>query len=181
MPSAPVISRPIDVGAIPATGIERRFTANEAERAALARAYGLREVRAFAADLVATAAGRGSILVDGRVTAEIVQDCVVSLEPVEQAIDETVSVRFAPERAEDAGRSGEIEVDLDAEDPPEPLSGSSIDLGALAEEYFVLAIDPYPRAPGAEIPAKSGDDPDAESDSPFAALAALRGGPRDGR
>jgi uncharacterized metal-binding protein YceD (DUF177 family) len=181
MPSAPVISRPIDVGAVPAAGIERRFTANEAERAALAKAYGLREVRAFSADLVAKAAGRGAIMIDGRVTADIVQDCVVSLEPVEQAIDEPVAVRFARERADDAGRSGEIEVDLDAEDPPEPLVGSSIDLGALAEEYFVLAIDPYPRAPGAEIPAESAGDPDDEPESPFAALASLRGKPRAGR
>ena len=56
-------------------------------------------------------AGRGSIAVDGRVSADIVQECVVSLEPVEQAIDEPVAVRFAPERGEDSGRSGEIEVD----------------------------------------------------------------------
>jgi hypothetical protein len=114
------------------------------------------------------------------VTADIVQNCVVSLEPVEQAIDEPVSVRFAPERDEVVGRGGEIEVDLDADDPPEPLLGSSIDLGALAEEYFVLAIDPYPHAPGAEIPAESAGGRYAEPESPFAALAALRGKPRGG-
>jgi uncharacterized metal-binding protein YceD (DUF177 family) len=180
MNSSPILSRPVDVSAIGATGIERRFAATEAERDALARAYGLREVKALSADLTARPGARGSVIVEGRVTADIVQTCVVSLEPVEQRIDEPVESRFAPEAKRDAASGGEIHVDLDVEDPPEPL-GSSIDLGALAEEYFVLAIDPYPRAPGAEIPEEAGRDPAAGNDSPFAALAALsdktRGGP----
>jgi uncharacterized metal-binding protein YceD (DUF177 family) len=178
--AGPVLSRPVEISAIPATGIERRFSASEAERAALAKAYGLREVKAFAADLTATAGSRGSVRVEGRVTADIVQTCVVSLVPVEQRIDEPVEVRFAPEGRGEGVAGAEVRVDLDAEDPPEPLLGSSIDLGAIAEEYFVLAIDPYPRAPGAEIPAEPAADPDEGRDSPFAALAALKGKPRGG-
>ncbi|MBN9011210.1 MAG: DUF177 domain-containing protein, partial [Rhizobiales bacterium] len=84
MTAGQVLSRPIDVSTIPATGIERKFTATEAERAALAKAYGLVEVRSLTADLVASAGSRGSVRVEGRVTADIVQTCVVSLEPVEQ-------------------------------------------------------------------------------------------------
>jgi uncharacterized metal-binding protein YceD (DUF177 family) len=181
MSSGPILSRPVDIAAIGATGIERRFAATEAERKALARAYGLREVKALSADLTARPGARGSVIVEGRVTADIVQTCVVSLEPVEQKIDEPVESRFAPEARRDAPSGGEIQVDLDVEDPPEPLLGSSIDLGALAEEYFVLAIDPYPRAAGAEIPPEAGQDPAGEGDSPFAVLAALRDKTRNGR
>lgn len=177
MSGAPVLTRPVDVGTIPATGIERRFVATATERAALAKAYGLREVKALSADLVAKAAGRGSVIVEGRVVADIVQTCVVSLEPVEQAIDEPVSVRFSPEDRDGGVQGGEIAVDFEAEDPPEPLHGHSIDLGALAEEYFVLAIDPYPRAAGAAIADEPASDSPDPPDSPFAALAALRGKP----
>ena len=175
MTAGQVLSRPIDVSTIPATGIERKFTATEAERAALAKAYGLVEVRSLTADLVASAGSRGSVRVEGRVTADIVQSCVVSLAPVEQKIDEAVDVRYAPDRREDFEPGSEISLDLEAEDPPEPLTGPALDLGAVAEEHFVLAIDPYPRAPGAELAPASPDAGPERPDSPFAALAALGG------
>ncbi len=175
MSAAPILSRSVDVATIGAGGVERRFTASAAERDALAKAYGLREVRAFAADLTATPKA-GAIVVEGRVTADIVQSCVVTLEPVEQVIDEPVEIRFARADADTLPPKpgAEIRIDLDAADPPDPLLGPSIDLGAVAEEYFALAIDPYPRAPGAELPAGLGGAAEDRSDSPFAALAALR-------
>ena len=58
----------------------------------------------------------------------------------------------------------------DAPDPPEVMDDTTVDVGALAEEMFVLAIDPYPRAPGAELPADGGDQPQSEDESPFAVL-----------
>ena len=36
-----------------------------------------------------------------------------------------------------------------AEDPPEPIVNGAIDLGALAAEFLMLGLDPYPRKPGA--------------------------------
>jgi len=174
MSTAPIISRTVELSAIPSTGIERKFSATEAERAALAKAYGLVAVNSLSADLVATAGKRGSFRVEGRVTADIVQTCVVSLAPVEQKIDEPVDVRFAPEEPEDLRPGAEIEIDVGAEDGPEPLQGSSLDLGAVAEEHFVLAIDPYPRAPGAALDAAAPADEPARPDSPFAALAGLQ-------
>ena len=65
-----------------------------------------------------------------------------------------------------------------ADDPPEPLTGSSIDLGAIATEFLILGIDPYPRKAGVEFapPAVENDDP-----HPFAALAALKNGPDGGK
>jgi hypothetical protein len=65
---------------------------------------------------------------------------------------------------------GEVEVPV--EDAPEPLVGGQIDLGAIATEFLILAIDPYPRKPDAVFqPPPGGDD----SAHPFAALAALKG------
>ena len=68
---------------------------------------------------------------------------------------------------------------LDTEDPPEPLREGAVDLGALATEFLLLGIDPYPRKPGAVFDAPPAGDP---SSHPFAALAALKkgGDPKDG-
>ena len=58
---------------------------------------------------------------------------------------------------------------LDEEDPPDPIVDGKVDLGALAAEFLALALDPYPRKPGAEFAAPEV----AEPDSPFAELARL--------
>jgi hypothetical protein len=53
----------------------------------------------------------------------------------------------------------------------EPLVAGSIDLGAVATEFLLLGLNPYPRKPGVEFQ----PPPDASSDEgPFAALAALK-------
>ena len=170
MSASSILSRPVSATEPPAAAIE--IVASEAERAALAAAYDLVAVNAFAATVRVEPAGKG-VTVEGRVVADIVQTCVVSLVPVDQHIDETFSVRFTRDAPPPPKPGTEIVIDTDAPDPPEPLDGPTVDVAALAEEYFVLAIDPYPRAPGASIPAEFAGDPDAAPDSPFAGLADL--------
>jgi uncharacterized metal-binding protein YceD (DUF177 family) len=176
----PPVSRPIGLSAVTAAGLERSIAAGSAELAALATAYDIPEVRALAADLAVSREAGGVIRVNGRVTAEIVQTCVVSLVPVEQSIDEAVDVRLVAagsRRAETPARpSAEVMTDPGESNPPDLLFGTTIDLGAIAVEHFLLAVDPYPRAPGAELPAEAADPSPGASDSPFAALARLRGG-----
>jgi hypothetical protein len=57
------------------------------------------------------------------------------------------------------------------EDPPESLSDGKVDLGAIAVEFLLLGIDPYPRKPGAEFSPLKSEDGNAK---PFAALEALK-------
>jgi hypothetical protein len=52
-----------------------------------------------------------------------------------------------------------------------------LDLGAIATEFLLLAIDPYPRKPGAEFAPVKADDASAK---PFAALEALKKRPGGG-
>src|SRR5262249_4580645 len=61
--------------------------------------------------------------------------------------------------------------EMPLDDLPEALVGGSIDLGAIATEFLVLGIDPYPRKPGTQFQAPAGED---DAPRPFAALAALR-------
>lgn len=177
MSEIPTFSRPVDLSAVQSAGLERSIIAEAAERAAIGEAYDIPEVRALAAEFVVAREPKGVIRVRGRVTADIVQSCVVSLEPVEQAIDEEVDVRMveAGSRGVEPPRPGaEVMIDPDEPDPPDVIAGPTLDLGALALEHFLLAVDPYPRAPGAALPADITEPASEAADSPFAVLAQLR-------
>ena len=169
-----ILSHVIDTAHLPATGADMTIEASTEQRTALAAAYDLVAVNGLSVTATLTPAADGIVAVAGRVAADIVQSCVVSLEPVAQHIDEAFAARFA--RAEAlpaqpaAGTAREVAIDPHAPDPPEAMDGTAIDLGALAEEIFVLAIDPYPRAPGAELPPAGSDVPDSAEESPFAVL-----------
>jgi uncharacterized metal-binding protein YceD (DUF177 family) len=176
MTDRPVFSRIIGLDEIPEAGTARTIEANPAERAALTAELGLLAVDSLVGEVDLTPRGRREIAVEGRVKAEIVQACVVSLVPVKQSIDEFFSLRFVRSGGsmpEATKPHAEIQIDPDAPEPPEVLSEDRIDLGAVLTEQFVLAIDPYPRAPGAELPPEA-SDPEGAAESPFAALANLK-------
>lgn len=145
--------------------------ANAQVRAALAAPAGVDAVESLTAQFELSPRGRDGVHVAGRVGATVRQTCVVTLEPVTNEIDEEVDVEFAPSRA-DAPRTEATEDDPEATqsspDEPEPLTGNAIDLGALATEFLILGVDPYPRKPGVAFDAPESSDPAAH---PFAALA----------
>lgn len=158
---------------IPEEGLHVDLVADETVRAALAKVAGLRELPRLAASFDVTRSGSDSLHVIGEVNAIVGQECVVTLENIENNIVEAIDLTFVPEGSgvpEDA--IAEASLTGEEADPPEPMSGGAVDLGAIATEYFLLGIDPYPRKPGAvfENP-KAGD---AAADNPFAALAALK-------
>lgn len=152
---------------------------DSAERELLARHMGVERIEDLSFAGKVTPEGRKSWRLEGHLTARIGQHCVVTLEPIETALDLTVRRTYSP----GAAREGVIALTLGADgeeddDLPEPL-GDEIDLAAVLIEELALAIDPYPRAPGAEIgtarKAPPGAEPlDPEAEKPFAALAALR-------
>lgn len=166
---------PIAVEQIPDTGLEREIKANAAELTALADVGGLREVMAAQATLTVTPLRERQFHVTGRVTARIGQTCVVTLEPIESAIDEEIDVIFAPESQIPALAStidDSVGDDAEVPDPPEPIVNGVIDLGRLASDALFLGIDPYPRKPDVQFAAPvEAIDPD---EHPFAALKALK-------
>lgn len=151
-------SRPVRVETIPEGGLERAIEASEAERQALAELNGLPAIGRLQAKFILRRAGRGLFRVQGEVHAEATQTCVVSLEPLQAAIDDRVDVRFASPADEIAKRRtppiAAVEasaVVLGDEDPPDPIVDGQIDLGVLAAEFMILALDPYPRKPGVDF------------------------------
>ncbi len=111
-----------------------------------------------------------------RCSATAGQTCVVTLEPVDNEVEETIDVAFVPQQAPEPAGDGKAEKpeprDVKWNDP-EPLIGGTIDLGALATEFLILGLDPFPRKPGAVFQPPHDDKPDP---GPFADLAKLKGG-----
>lgn len=172
-------SRPIDAASIPDDGTERHLVADEEELHELAQQFGLLGLDQLSADVTLRPWRREGVEVKGRLRAALTQSCVVTLEPVPQTIDEEFQVRLVPAGSRLAGpaeqKRGEIAVDPTADDPPDVYSGNFIDLGAIVEEHLALFLDPYPRAPGAELAPefKREQDEGEERESPFAELARL--------
>jgi uncharacterized metal-binding protein YceD (DUF177 family) len=157
---------------VPETGRHLDLAANPQARAAIAKLAGLAALPRLTASFDVTLHGRHGLHVVGRVSATVGQTCVVTLEPIENEIDEAVDLVFTPDAAPAfSDRGGEIEIPAD--DAPEPLVDGTVDLGQLATEFLLLAIDPYPRKPGVVFQEPAHADVLAH---PFAALGALKQG-----
>jgi hypothetical protein len=190
---------PVAVDDIAETGQHFELKADEQVRAALARIAGLRDLPRLEASFDLTPQASGGLRVTGRVSATVGQNCVVSLEPLDNEIDETVDLVFAPpaslpHQAEIAAKAparneaGDRRVEKRRDKPvdapsdrlasePESLIGGQVDLGALATEFLILGINPYPR----KLDAVFQEPPDPKLEGrPFDALASLTKG-RDGR
>jgi hypothetical protein len=162
----------VPVADIPEDGLHRDLEASEAEREAIAKLAGLRELFRLGASFDLAHAGGGNVQFTGRVQASVGQTCVVTLEPLINDVDEEVDVTFSSEPQPVTTAPAEGEEDGVAEDPPEPIVNGRIDLGALAIEFLMLGLDPYPRKAGAVFePVIAPVDP---ADHPFAALEALK-------
>ena len=164
------IARPFPLHRVSPAGVEATVEATEAERAALAADLGLPAIHRLEARF-RLAGTRDRVVVKGRVSASIEQLCGVTLEAFPTELDEDVELTFVtadPRRPRDV----EEEVELSMEhDPPEELSGDTVDLGAIAAEFLALGLDPFPRKPGVDFEAPGAGD---ERESPFAKLATLR-------
>jgi hypothetical protein len=160
---------------VPETGEHITLAADAETRRAIARMTGLRDLSRLEANFLLLPHGGGGLRVTGRVSATVGQNCVVTLEPLANEIEEDVNLLYMPAAAA-AATDGETTAEPKW-DEPEPLIGGAVDLGALATEFLILGIDPYPRKPGAVFEPPRDQKPDA---GPFAALAGLMKD-RDGR
>ena len=171
------ISRSLLTTDVPGDGRHVSIKATAEELSALTTFAEIESVDAFAAELDVRPWGKFGFRVTGQVKAHVVQSCVVTLEPVPSYIDETIELKLVPisdaERyAPKTSPEGEIIVDVEAQDMPDFYEGGTIDVGAIAVEFFMLGLDPYPRKPGAEF--EPLPDPGKAEVSPFAKLAVLK-------
>ncbi|MEO6552874.1 MAG: DUF177 domain-containing protein [Croceibacterium sp.] len=146
--------------------------AEEAEREALARRFGLVGIGRLVADV---ALDRNGETVDarGRFAADVIQSCAVSAEDFAVAIAGPVAFRFVPARPDHAPG---VEIDLAAEDYDEiEYTGTVVDLGEAVAQSLALAIDPFATGPAADAARRSAGLGEGR-EGPFAALAGLKKG-----
>jgi uncharacterized metal-binding protein YceD (DUF177 family) len=169
---------PLAIGDVSEAGRHFDLVADAQARAAVATLVGLAALPRLEASFDVSRRGRGGLHVVGRVSATVGQTCVVTLEPVENEVDEAIDVAFVPAEATSLEDYSSEEVEVTLEDAPEPLVGNAVDLGAIATEFLILGLDPYPRKPDVvfETP-PAGDEPA----HPFAALAELKKGQGGGQ
>jgi hypothetical protein len=161
---------PVSVSDIPEAGRRFELSADAGTRAAIAEVAGIGAVLSLHASFEVTRHRTDGLHVVGRVVAEIVQTCVVTLEPMENTVVEQIDLVFLPSTHQ-ATQAGEG-ADHGPENSPEALVDDAVDLGAVATEFLILGIDPYPRKADAVFRSPASGEEAAAG--PFAALAALK-------
>jgi uncharacterized metal-binding protein YceD (DUF177 family) len=176
--SRPAFSHRIKVGQVSHVPIELRITADEHDRAAIARQWDILGVQALTAELKIRRWKKDGVKVIGTVHAEVTQACVVTLDPVPEVIDEEFEETFVPEGSAlaraPAKNAAEIVVDVDGPDL-ELFTGDEIDVGSFVAEMAAMALDPYPRKAGVEfVEHVEGDAKADRKPSPFAVLKTMK-------
>lgn len=170
------LSRPLAATEVPPEGLEIEVVPTDAERAALAEMNDIPAVLSLTAALRARRWRGDGLEVTGELRARVRQTCVATLEDFESDVVEPIDLRFAPQqdspRLRSRRRDAEpepVEHDALGDDPPDELVGGAVDLGEIASEFLTLALDPYPRKPGAEFVEPAPERAD-DAISPFARL-----------
>lgn len=169
---APLLDASVRIDNIPTEGRDLDVVATAAQKQAIAARLQISAVEELRARLHVSRL-RAGMRVEGIVEAVTVQPCVVTFVPVVQEMAEPIDRLFLPaaEQPKSATSHPEVFVDLETEDEPDYFDGHEVDLSEAIVEAVALGLDPYPRAPGAALPAEAIDED--EDDSPFAGLKSL--------
>lgn len=167
---------------VPPAGKELRFDVDETIRRKLAARMGIVALKRLTGTASLRPYRKEGLTLDCRFEADLVQSCVVTLEPVDEHVEEEFRQRYLPAhlldlpsaKAPDSQR--EIAIDIEADDAPEPLAAGGVDVGEAVAERLALALDPYPRKPGAsfDTPPEEPGDASESRPNPFAALEKLK-------
>lgn len=163
------------IQSIPERGLSDERRASPEELAAIARALELLACKSLSAAFTIMPTVGGRYHLTGTLRADVTQACVVTLDPIDSAIEEAFDVTFWPERDMPAPSGGAL--DIDEEPDPEPIVAGQIAVGRVVFEHLAAAIDPFPRMPDATLERDSATGAagaGGTSDSPFAVLANIK-------
>jgi hypothetical protein len=165
------ITRLYELGRMSQAGDEVVIAPTSEERVGIAQWSGVQEIEAFTAKIDMQKVSHTRFKLEVALDADVVQACVVTLEPVRTHISRKfireLLLTQSPQHA-----VKEIELTPVDDDGREEIESLRYDLAVPVLEEFALAIDPYPRAPGVEF--ESPKDKADSADHPFAALQSLK-------
>jgi uncharacterized metal-binding protein YceD (DUF177 family) len=187
-PAGAEVSRAIAVDRIDDEGLDMEISATDAERAALAERFDLISLDRLEARVSLRREADGSgVQMALHLIADVVQPCVVTLEPVGDHIEDAAGFLFV--RAEDMPEpSHDADEELaegEEEDAVEPYFDNTIDVGEVVSEHLAILLNPYPRKPGVTLKDRAEelagivtiDEDDSaseeEKENPFAVLKQL--------
>jgi uncharacterized metal-binding protein YceD (DUF177 family) len=172
--NSPPFSLSFDLGNVSERGAEIAVAPNAAERAAIAAFIGASALERFTATIRLSRSSSDSFAYDANFTADVVQDCVVTLEPVPSHLEGAFTRRYRllPKPSRRHRPAASIDVSDAGDDELEVLASPHVDLAAPLLEELSLALDSYPRAPGVAFAAPQDDT--APTEHPFAVLAKLK-------
>jgi hypothetical protein len=149
------------------TNVEIEATPEEC--AALARRFDLVAIGRLRARFTLRRAATG-FLATGHLSSAVTQSCGVTGDPVPATIEDDFVIRFLPEPDEDESHD-DIEL---AEEEMDAVfyTGCALDLGEAAAETLALALDPFPRSPGAAEALREAGVISEEEAAPLSPLAA---------
>ena len=174
---APEFSRPITIGDLESDVERFDVSASDEERADLARRLGILSIERLEATVhLSVRLGGLHAGLSGDLSADVWQACVVTLEPVPATVEAHFERTFGPQ--DNFAPGAEVMISMEEEDPPDPMETGVVDIGEVVAEELSLALNPFPRVPGAEFDSYSSTGPDATEEEqpagPFARLAELK-------
>jgi len=178
-PEKPPLERFYDLADLSEAGDEVRISAAPGDLPALARWAGVDKIERFEAVVTLGRLSSSRFLYKADIAADLVQSCVVTLEPVKNHLERSFSRtlqllrRHVRSRPEEEG-GGALTLAAGEDEAPEEIENPHFDLAAPLLEELVLGIDPYPRAQGVEFTPPP--EAAAVKESPFAALKRLKEG-----
>jgi len=162
---------------VPEGGLEKNLCASPQECRKLAEVTGVVSLSNVQADFKITRWQRRGLKVAAVVRAEVVQNCVVSLDTVSSCLAEPAEWCFKPEAAGQANveKDAVLLIDPMGEDPADLLIDGRVDLERLLAEQLCLMIDPFKRSTTAEFDdlykdVQESSPPPVPDTSPFAIL-----------
>lgn len=181
MNDSPPFSSTYELEKLPEKGAQLTLKPTAAERNRIAAWLGIEALERLEAVVKLTRSASGRYLYRGHFDADLVQACVVTLEPVPAHLSEDIerSFQIAPPvpRGVRRGRKNAAAAEIQIVDPddnaPEMLESPVIDIAAPLLEELSLSLDPYPRKAGVEF-VQPEEAPAEAPDSPFAVLGKLK-------
>jgi len=155
----PELHRPVALDRIGPRGLTVEVEARPEELPAIAARLRILALASLHCAFKLRRVGASTVEAEGVLRAQVTETCVVSLDPFSHDVQEAFTVHFVPPGAEDDNPDPEAVDQIS-------YAGGAADLGEAAAEQLALALDPFPRKPGATLP----DEATEETPSPFAAL-----------
>ncbi|GAK33363.1 hypothetical protein JCM17846_22810 [Iodidimonas nitroreducens] len=148
--------------------------ADEAIREALSQRFELPAINALEGDVEINAI-EGGMKLSGQLRADLVQQCVLTLQPIVVRLDEPFAIYYLADDLPE--EDGEAIVDAEHEDVVALIDGK-VDVGEALAQTLSLALDPFPRAEDAVLPQGVISEDELKishrRDNPFSILEKLR-------